>query len=108
MKTKATASSLSVVDPLEDLAKLPGGDYAVDAIERSVLFLDTMRRRGNTYVEHLNAGEPPLLKFEHELVLDGRDLPRPCNYALLHMLPPVDTPIDPRARPVVVLSLIHI
>jgi hypothetical protein len=50
------------------------------------------------------AGEPPLLKFDHELVLDGRDLPRPCNYALLHMLPTDGTPIDPTARPLVVVD----
>ena len=81
---------------------MPGAAYAVDAIERSVLFMDTLRQRGNSYVEHHDAGEPPLLKFEHELVLDGRDLPRPCNYLLLHMLPPQDTPIDPGARAVVV------
>ena len=80
-------------------AAAPGWTYMVDAFERGVLFMDTLRRRGNTYTEHLRAGEPPLLKFEHELVLDGRDLPRPCNYALLHVLPPADVPTDPAARP---------
>ncbi len=82
----------------------PGMAYAVDAFERSVLFMDTLRQRGNTYVEHLKAGEPPLLKFEHELVLDGRQLPRPCNYALLHVLPPADVPTHPTARPLVVVD----
>lgn len=81
-----------------------GIDYAVDAIERSVLFADTLRRRGNSDIDHHAAGEPPLLKFEHELVLDGRDLRRPCNYALLHLLPPPDAPIDPNARAVVVVD----
>lgn len=76
----------------------------VDAFERGVLFMDTMRRRGNTYTEHVRAGEPPLLKFEHELVLDGRNLPRPCNYALLHVLPPPEVPTNPAARPLVVVD----
>jgi len=82
----------------------PGAGYAVDAMERTVLFLDTLRQRGNAYVEHVNAGEPPLLKFEHELVLDGRDLPQPCTYALLHILPPAGHPLDPKARPVVIVD----
>ena len=86
------------------LAAWPGLDYLVDAHERTVLFLDTLRRRGNTYTEHLAAGEPPLLDFAHERVLDGRDLPRPCNYVLLRVLPPPGVPTDPGARPVVVVD----
>ena len=82
----------------------PGMAYAVDAFERGVLFMDTMRERGNSYTEHVQAGEPPLLKFKHELVLDGRDLPRPCNYALLHVLPPADVPTSACARPLVVVD----
>ena len=86
------------------LPALPGADYARDAMERNVLFLDTLRRRGNIYVEHVNAGEPDLLKFAHELVLDGRDLQRPCNYALLHILPLDGVEVDPGARPVMVVD----
>ena len=90
--------------PQDAWSALPGMAYAVDAFERGVLFMDAMRRRGNTYAEHMNAGEPPLLKFDHELLLDGRDLPRPCNYALLHVLPPADVPTHPAARPLVVVD----
>ncbi|MEX8520121.1 MAG: DUF3141 domain-containing protein [Leptothrix sp. (in: b-proteobacteria)] len=93
------------MDPLlHTKDQVHGIDYARDAMERSVLFLDALRQRGNNYVAHVNAGEPDLLKFEHELVLDGRDLPQPCNYALLHILPPADTPVNPLARPVMVVD----
>lgn len=86
-------------------ATWPGSAAAVDAFERSVLFLDTLRRRGNKDLEHLAAGEPALLKFAHELVLDGRTLPRPCNYALLHVLPPPDAPpVAPESRPIVIVD----
>jgi hypothetical protein len=102
------ALTLPVQDPGVDTPQawtsVPGADTARDAWERGVLFLDTMRRRGNRYLEHLQAGEPALLKFEHEPVLDGHDLPRPCNYMLLHIVPPADAPIDPQARPVVVVD----
>jgi len=55
--------------------ELPATDafssYWVDALQRSVLFMDTLLDRGNAYREHLDQGTPPLLKFDHELVLDG-------------------------------------
>ena len=78
--------------------------YATDVNQRAALVLDTMRQRGNAYREHKEQGTPALLKFEHELVLDGRTLARPCNYALLRILAATDVPVDPRARPVVVVD----
>ena len=85
-------------------ASWPGTEVAVDAFQRNVLFIDTMRERGNRYVAHANAGAPALLKFPHERVLDGMDLPRPCNYALLRVLPPAGVPTHPTARPLVVVD----
>ena len=99
-----TASTRPHSAPMGALASVPALAYAVDVAERNVLFADAMRRRANSDAEHLHAGEPPLLKFEHELVLDGRTLPRPCNYALLHVLPAADTPLNPLARPLVVVD----
>jgi hypothetical protein len=43
-------------------------EYAVDAAQRSVLFWDTIRERGNAFVEHASAGLPPLLHFDYEMV----------------------------------------
>ncbi|HZG21412.1 MAG TPA: DUF3141 domain-containing protein [Herbaspirillum sp.] len=78
--------------------------YVEDCVQRSFLFLDTLLDRGNDYLEHLEQGTPPLLKFDHTLVLDGKDLPAPCNYALLLLQPPPELPVDPAARPVVVVD----
>src|SRR5262249_23991900 len=78
--------------------------YAIDAGQPTALRLDTLRRRGTDYREHQEQGPPPLLKFEHELVLDGRTLPRPCNYALLRILNAPDMPVDARARPVIIVD----
>src|SRR5512135_2126192 len=61
--------------------------YAVDAAQRSVLFLDTMRQRGNNFLQHTAAGQPPLLLFDYETVMDGRTFARPVNYALLKITP---------------------
>src|ERR1044072_3461685 len=41
--------------------------YAVDATQRSILFLDTLRQRGNNFVAHNQAGLPPLAHFDYEI-----------------------------------------
>ena len=81
-------------------------DYWVDAAQRSILFWDTLRERGNEYLRHEMAGKPPLLKFEHELLMDARGFAEhPCNYALLRILPRAgDAPTDPTLRPFVVVD----
>ena len=79
--------------------------YTIDATQRSVLFWDTMRRAGNTFVEHEAAGCPPVLVFEWDMVVDGRTLPRPCNYALVRIRPPAGVPApDPTMRPFVIID----
>jgi pimeloyl-ACP methyl ester carboxylesterase len=79
-------------------------DYLFDAWQRSVLFLDVLRERGNETYLHEKAGMPPVLRFDYEVIVDGRELDDPCNYALLRMLPEDDTQTDPRMRPFVVID----
>ena len=55
--------------------------YWTDAAQRAVLFTDILRKRGNTYLEHLHRDQPPVLVFDYETILDGRDFERPVNYA---------------------------
>lgn len=78
--------------------------YWLDTFQRSILFLDVLRERGNQFVEHVRSGKPPVLVFDHELILDGETLERPCNYFLLRIRPPADRPTDPRKRPFVVFD----
>ncbi len=61
----------------------PFFNYFQDAFERSVLFLDVLRRRGNDYLEQSNRTAPHVLNFEFKLLIDGRTLPKPVNYALV-------------------------
>lgn len=61
-------------------------DYSVDRIQRGVLFWDTLRQRGNAYFSHLEAGQPPVLVFDYEMVMDGRTFERPVNYSLVRIL----------------------
>ena len=61
-------------------------DYWTDATQRSILFADIHRKRGNLYLEHLKNGQPPVLVFDHEIIMDGRRLERPVNYAMVRII----------------------
>jgi pimeloyl-ACP methyl ester carboxylesterase len=79
--------------------------YLIDAWQRSILTLDVLRERGNQYLEHEKLGSPPVLVFDHEVVLDGRSLEKPANYALVRIKPPKDyPPTNPAMRPFVVID----
>jgi pimeloyl-ACP methyl ester carboxylesterase len=79
-------------------------EYSVDLAQRSILFWDTLRQRGNNYLAHERAGSPPVLHFEYETVLDARQFDRPVNYALLRIIPPAGVTVDPKRRPYVIID----
>lgn len=78
--------------------------YTLDAWQRSILFLDVMRRRGEQYEQHAASRAPHVLDYDAELVCDGRELPRPVNYGLVRILPPEGVIIDPSKRAFVVVD----
>src|SRR5512132_1956029 len=82
----------------------PIAEYIVDATQRSVLFWDVMRQRGNQYHEHMAKVAPHVLSYAAEIVIDGRTLERPVNYALARIIPPKGVDIDQRRRPFVVVD----
>jgi pimeloyl-ACP methyl ester carboxylesterase len=79
-------------------------EYMTDAAQRSVLFFDVMRQRGDQYREHLAETVPHVLDYKAELVMDGRTLKRPVNYLLVRIVPPAGVEIDPIRRPFVVFD----
>ena len=78
--------------------------YAVDFAQRSILFWDTLRQRGNNFLEHERQGLPPVLHFDSETIMDGRSFARPVNYALLRIVPPKGVAVDPNRRPYVIID----
>ena len=79
-------------------------EYSIDAWQRSILFLDVLRRRAAQAEEHAAQTAPHVLDYEAELVLDGRSLERPVNYALTQIVPTDGVDIDPLKRPFVVVD----
>ncbi len=82
----------------------PVEEYWIDAWQRAILLLDILRERGNKYLEHSSSKVPHVLDFRAELVLDGRTLPRPVNYALVRITPPEGMKTDPTKPPFVVVD----
>ena len=82
----------------------PAIAYLGDAAQRQVLFMDTMRQRGNQYLEHCAKTAPHVLNYAAELILDGRTLPQPVNYGLARIIPPAGMQIDPVRRPFVIVD----
>ena len=82
----------------------PALDYQIDLFQRTILFWDVMRQRGNGYREHLAKTVPHVLRYKVELVADGRTLERPVNYGLVRIVPPAGVTIDPKLRPFVIVD----
>lgn len=87
----------SVVDSLSEYVK----DYG----QRWILFLDTLCRRGDACIVREKEGFKPVLAFDYDIVVDGRKLDRPVNYALVQIHPPPGTkPPHQDARPWVIID----
>jgi hypothetical protein len=82
----------------------PVGEYVTDAMQRTILFWDVMRRRSQQYYEQKAKAVPHVLSFDAEVVLDGRSFAKPVNYLLVRIAPPAGLAIDPRKRPFVVVD----
>ncbi|AQH04053.1 poly(3-hydroxybutyrate) depolymerase (plasmid) [Burkholderia sp. KK1] len=81
-----------------------GYAYAVDVMQRTVLFWDTLRQRGNNFIEQTKRGLEPVLHFAYDTLMDGRTFERPVNYALLRIVPPEGVVVDPLKRPYLVID----
>src|SRR5262249_32887598 len=78
--------------------------YATDCLQRGILFWDTLRQRGHNFLEHERAGKSPLLDYDYQMVMDGRTLGRPVNYALVRITPPPGIAVDESKRPFIVVD----
>lgn len=79
-------------------------EYGTDAAQRLALTIDVLRERGNIDKAHEEAGTPPVLDYEYELLVDGRKLERPVNYQLLKILPPKGVKVFDWKRPYMIID----
>lgn len=79
-------------------------EFGVDAAQRALLTLDTLRERGNIDLAHEAAGTPPVLDYAYEEIVDGRELARPVNYQLLCIVPPEGVEVHGWKRPYMIID----
>ncbi len=105
---RAAQPTQVAVEPLQEAWAQDASAYGFDVWQRSVLFLDTLRQRADNMLEHERAGQPPLLDFKYETILDARRFEHPVNYALLRFTEVGedcwDDCVDPNKPPVVVVD----
>ncbi len=58
-------------------------EYIIDSMQRSIIYTDVLRKRGNNYIKHIRSGQPPVLVFNYEMILNAKNFKRPANYALV-------------------------
>ena len=78
--------------------------YAIDAQQRYTLALNVLRERDQQDIAHEEAGTPPVLIYDYEVVLDGKSLPRPTNKVLLKILPPEGVEVKDWKRPYMIVD----
>lgn len=77
-------------------------DYITDFIQRSILFTDIMRKRGNEMVAMTGNKSSTVLRFNFEVIMDGKEFAKPINYWLARILPPDGVITDNKKRPYVI------
>ena len=78
--------------------------YATDASRRVVQTADILRERGDIFLQHEQAGCPPVLDYDYEVIMDGSTLSRPSNYVLLKILPPQGITTRENGRPYIIID----
>ncbi len=105
---KMAPTALSMLEELSaqggKIAPTAVNEYVRDFWERSILFLDILRQRGNQREEMLAHQASSVLIYDSELVMRGDELPRPVNYSLLRVVPPEGMETDDRKCPVFVID----
>lgn len=114
MDKKLSKSSIEISSgkPVDILAGMnaamqvwgPVGEYMTDAMQRSILYCDLMRRSNEQEDVHKAQEVPHVLNFEAELILDARTFKRPANYLLVRIKVPKEISIDLKKRPFVVVD----
>ena len=74
----AAGAGIAVVTSMAFGPFAAAAEYTIDAAQRSLLFWDVMRQRGNQYREHM-AQMPCVLHYKGEVVIDGRTLEGPST-----------------------------
>ena len=76
-------STENTLDPIKNSSWMSAAmAYGTDFWQRSLIYMDILRKRGNNYLVHNQQGMPPVLTFDYTIVMDGQALDPATNYRL--------------------------
>lgn len=78
--------------------------YSTDSSKRLLQTADVLKERGDIFLEHEQAGCPPVLDYDYTVVMDASEFERPCNYVLLSIIPPKGCVTDEKKRPYIIID----
>ncbi|MCM2258773.1 MAG: DUF3141 domain-containing protein, partial [Vicinamibacteria bacterium] len=111
LQEKVDALGRNQADAGEKVREALGGvqpqdvaNYCADVWQRWAIFMDILRRRGNTFVQHTAEGCPPVLVYDFDVVIDGMTLERPVNYSLVAIHPPKGVKVRQDGRPYIIVD----
>ncbi|MBY0378834.1 MAG: DUF3141 domain-containing protein, partial [Burkholderiales bacterium] len=77
--------------------------YYFDFMQRFVMFMNVMRKRGNEGIAMTSNNSSNVLLFDFEIILDGKNFDQPINYWLARIIAPNGSkPTNDKSRPYVI------
>ncbi len=78
--------------------------YVTDVSQRAILTADALQQWSDMNVAHQEVGAPPVLIYDYDVILEGKNLPRPSNYMLLKIKPPKGQRTRQTKRPYIIID----
>ncbi|WP_201585370.1 DUF3141 domain-containing protein [Psychrobacter jeotgali] len=78
--------------------------YSADSSKRLLQTADVLKERGDIFLEHEQAGCPPVLDYDYEIIMDASEFERPSNYVLLKITPPAGVITNEDNRPYIIID----
>lgn len=78
--------------------------YSTDSSKRLLQTADVLKERGDIFLEHEQAGCPPVLDYDYDVIMDAANFERPCNYVLLRITPPEGVVTNDDNRPYIIID----
>jgi tellurite resistance protein/pimeloyl-ACP methyl ester carboxylesterase len=85
--TSQVFNSNLISEQLKTLSSFhPFFEYAIDRSQRVSIIGNLLRKQSSLFFKDLKNNQPPVISFKYEIIMDGRKLDKPVNYALTKII----------------------
>lgn len=87
MTNQISFDMFSLKDQLETLSSFhPFYEYTIDRLQRVSIIGNLLRRQSSLFFKDIEKGQPPVISFNYEIIMDARKFDKPVNYALTKII----------------------